>query len=92
VSIATQGLSLDALIDALADAVATRVLERMAGTATASPKRLMDLKEAGEYIGRSPRAVRALIQAGAFPSVEHDRRVFVDRRDVDGWIERSKKE
>ena len=73
------------------EAIATAVVSRMADQAGfSSGKRLLTIKEAAEYIGRSPRAVRALIKTGAFPSVEHDRRVFVDRADLDAWIKRSK--
>ena len=73
------------------EAIITAVVSRMADQAGfSSGKRLLTIKEAAEYIGRSPRAVRALIKAGAFPSVVHDRRVFVDRTDLDAWIKRSK--
>lgn len=73
-------------IDAIAEALARR-LERENQRPT---KRLLSLSEAAVYIGRSPRAVRALIASRAFPAVEADRRVFIDRKDLDAWIERYK--
>jgi excisionase family DNA binding protein len=74
-------------IEAIASAVASRIADQ---AGFSSGKRLLTLKQAAEYIGRSAPAVRALIAAGAFPSVVHDRRVFVDRADLDAWIKRSK--
>jgi hypothetical protein len=63
------------------------------GTETRPGERRSDfspLTEAGAYIGRSPCAVRALIAARAFPAIEADRPLFIDRRDLDSWIERYK--
>ena len=74
-------------MEAIANAIAGRIGEH---PGFPSGKRLLTLKQAAEYIGRSPRAVRALIAGRAFPAVDHDRRVFVDRADLDAWIERSK--
>ena len=76
----------DQEIDAIAQAVARRLSDENQRPA----KRLLSLAEAGAYIGRSPRAVRALIAARAFPAVEADRRVFIDRQNLDAWIERYK--
>jgi hypothetical protein len=76
----------DQEIEAIAEAVA----RRLGDDARPPAKRLLSLSEAGAYIGRSPRAVRALIAARAFPAIEADRRVFVDRQDLDSWIERYK--
>jgi len=52
--------------------------------------RLLTLAQAGVYLGRSPDAVRKLVDRGAFPSVRTDARLMVDIRDLDGWIERNK--
>jgi excisionase family DNA binding protein len=76
----------DQEIEAIAEAVARRLENETRRPA----KRLLSLQEAGAYIGRSARAVRALIAARAFPAIEADRRVFIDRQDLDAWIERYK--
>lgn len=72
------------------EAIAEAVVRRLSQEGRQPAKRLLSLQDASEYISRSPRAVRALIAARAFPAVEADRRVFVDRQDLDTWIERHK--
>lgn len=54
------------------------------------PKRLYSIPEAAQYLGRSPWSVRHLIWAGELPSVRAGRRVHVDVRDMDEFIERNK--
>ena len=73
------------------EAIAQAIARHLSAAARTTPKRLLSLDEAGEYIGRTSRSVRALIASHQFPGVEADRRVFVDREDLDKWIERSKK-
>jgi excisionase family DNA binding protein len=46
--------------------------------------------EAAEYIGRSKSSVQHMITSGALPVVRSDRRVFLDRLDLDGWIDQNK--
>ena len=53
-------------------------------------KRLYDLSEAGEYLGRSVAAVRALVSAGRIRAVRIDRKVQFDIRDLDHLIDSSK--
>ena len=53
-------------------------------------KRLYSLPEAAVYLGRSEWSVRRLIWAGELPSVRAGRRVHVDVRDMDVFIERNK--
>lgn len=77
-------------LDALADAIAVRVVERMKTQEQRERKRLYSLQEAAEYIGRSYAAVRNLVATGALPSHRRDRRRFIDREDLDRWIEMSK--
>ena len=50
-------------------------------------KRLYSVREAGAYLGRTPNAVRELIWKGKLPSVRFDRRIFLDRQDLDTFIE-----
>ena len=53
-------------------------------------KRLYTLAEAGTYLGRSAWSVRRLVWAGELPKVQAGRRVHVDIRDMDEFIEKHK--
>lgn len=53
-------------------------------------KRLFSLPEAAIYLGRSDWSVRRLIWSGALPSVRAGRRVHVDVKDMDEFIEKHK--
>ena len=87
------GFDIDGLLDALAEKVAVRLraeLEcRTATTATVRP-RLLTVDQAATYLGRSKASVQHLISDQAIPVVRHDRRVFLDVRDLDGWIDAAK--
>ena len=64
-------------------------LESKVATLRVQP-RLMDVATASTYIGRTEGALRKMIQRGELPAVRSDGRVFLDRPDLDRWIERSK--
>jgi len=53
-------------------------------------KRLYSVEEASIYLGRSVCAVRELIWAGKLESVQWDRRIYIDKNDMDLLIERHK--
>ena len=55
-------------------------------------KRLYTLKEAARYLGRSDWSMRELIWAGKIPVVrgDGDRKIFLDIKDIDQYIERNK--
>ena len=53
-------------------------------------KRLYSLPEAAEYLGRSEWSVRRLIWAGKLPHVKSGKRVHLDIRDMDRFIESHK--
>ena len=53
-------------------------------------KRLLTVKEAGEYLGRSIWSVRELIWAGSLPIVRVGKRIHLDIIDLDKWIEQHK--
>jgi predicted DNA-binding transcriptional regulator AlpA len=74
----------DALIEAIAEAVALK-LERMAGM----KQRLMDVKDAAQYLGMSENAIRAKGAAYDIPRVRIDGRLRFDRREIDRWIDRA---
>jgi hypothetical protein len=76
----------ETLVDMIAEAVAKRL------GATGTPKaRLLSVAAAGEYLSRSPSAIRHLINQGKLPTVAIDSRIMLDIRDLDRIIEESKR-
>lgn len=63
-------------------------------TAPTSPARLrprlLTLQQASVYLGISPWTVRELIWRGRLPAVRITRKVHLDLRDLDSFIERAK--
>jgi hypothetical protein len=55
-------------------------------------KRLFNLKEAAEYLGRSVWGVRALIWSQVIPVVKQDgcRKMYLDVNDLNAFIEKNK--
>ena len=66
-----------------------KVAEGEAGRSATDP-RLLDVEAAATYLGRSKTSIQHMIAAGALPVVRSDRRVFLDRQDLDQWIESNK--
>jgi excisionase family DNA binding protein len=86
------GLQLEALLDALAERIVEKIrasLGEERGGVSVRP-RLLTAKQAAAYLGRTEEAVQHLIASGKVPTVRTDRRVFLDVRDLDRWIEESK--
>ncbi|MBP7529803.1 MAG: helix-turn-helix domain-containing protein [Syntrophorhabdaceae bacterium] len=54
-------------------------------------KRLYSLKEASIFLGRSTWSVRGMLWAGKMPQIKDGRRIFIDIRDMEKWIEQTKK-
>jgi excisionase family DNA binding protein len=59
------------------------------------PGRLEDEKtitveEAAIYLGRSKEALQHMVASGKLATVKADRRVFLDIKDLDLWIDRNK--
>lgn len=52
--------------------------------------RLLDLTQAGSYIGRPPQMVRKLVAAGKISNSSGDRRILIDRADLDQFIDQCK--
>jgi excisionase family DNA binding protein len=77
-------------IEAIADAVARRLTVNGNGHATSLSPRLLTVEKAAGYLGRTKDAVQHMVAAGKIPTVRADRRVFVDVRDLDRWIEDNK--
>jgi excisionase family DNA binding protein len=53
-------------------------------------KRLLTIKEAGEYLGRSEWGIRELIWKGSLPIVREGRPIRLDIADLDAWIKEHK--
>jgi len=53
-------------------------------------KRLYSIQEASIYLGRSVWGVREMLWAGKMPYVKDGRRILLDIKDMDNWIERNK--
>lgn len=83
----TQAIDLRGILEQLADLVVERMESR---TAVSTPKRLMSLKEAGVYLGRTAASVQQLVARGEIPAVTHGRRKHVLVSDLDDWIERNR--
>jgi excisionase family DNA binding protein len=53
-------------------------------------KRLYSVSEAAFYLGRTVNALRQIIWAGKIDIVKDGRRVLLDVRDLDAYVERNK--
>ncbi len=54
------------------------------------PKRLYSLPEAAHYLGRTIWSMRELIWKGSIPIVREGKRIFVDKADMDAYVEKHK--
>ena len=86
------GFNIDGLLDALADRVVGRLRAEMEqnGSGASIRPRLLTVDQAATYLGRSKASVQHLISDQAIPVVRNDRRVFLDIRDLDNWIDAAK--
>ena len=64
--------------------------KRVHGIHNPLPKRLYTLNEAGHYLGRTTWAMRGLVWAGKIPVVRSGKRIFVDVRDMDAFVDKNK--
>lgn len=55
-----------------------------------SPKRLLTVRNSADYLGRSVYGLRTLIWSGHLPIVRDGRKIFLDVRDLDSYIEKNK--
>jgi len=85
------GFDIDALLDSLAERVAAKLGNRP-GTISHEgiAPRLLTAEQAATYLGRTKEAIQHMISNGKLPTVRSDRRVFIDVRDLDSWIEDNK--
>lgn len=54
-------------------------------------ERLVSVMVAAEYLGRTVTAVREMIWAGKLPYIKSDKRIFLDRVDLDSYISTNKR-
>ena len=90
----TSDTTLYTLVSVIAEEVAAKVkseityhVEHLAGRVQPA---LLNVKEAAVYLGRSEQSVQHLIFEKELPVVRVGRRVHLDRRDLDAWIEKNK--
>jgi excisionase family DNA binding protein len=83
---------LDSIVEAIAERVMAKIRPELSGGG--APPRiqpaLLNVKDAAVYLGRSEQAVQHLIFQRELPVVRIGRRVHLDRRDLDAWIEKNK--
>jgi len=88
---ADNDMTLNAVIDVLAERLAARMGLGLAQNGGPGVRpRLFSVEEAAVYLGRSKEAVEHMVGAGKLAVVRADRRVFLDVRDLDRWIEANK--
>ena len=84
---------INGLLEQLAELVAARLAVQLQGNGGDPLRpRLLNVDQAAAYIGCTKDAVQRLIAAGTLPTVRSDRRVFLDRNDLDEWIENHKEQ
>lgn len=82
---------LNGILEQFANLVAAKLAAELANDhRSAVNRRLLSVDQAAIYVGRTKEALQFLLAAGKLPTVRSDRRVFLDIRDLDEWIERSK--
>jgi excisionase family DNA binding protein len=86
-------VTLDSIIESLASAVAAKLRGGGSGSPSASgpsiAPRLLTVDQAAVYLGRSKEAVQHMVAARKLPVVRDGRRVFLDVKELDRWIEQS---
>jgi excisionase family DNA binding protein len=86
--------SFNVLVAAIAEQVAAKLRSALADDSGHTTSRiqpvLLNVKEAAIYLGRSEQSVQHLIFQRDLPVVRVGRRVHLDRRDLDAWIEKNK--
>lgn len=77
-------------VTALAVQIAARINPQIQRRNGPAPTRLLTVKEAAAYIGRTEQALQHLIHRREIVVVRKGRRVHLDRNDLDRWIEANK--
>jgi len=53
-------------------------------------KRLFSLQDTSIYLGRSINGVRQMLWDGKMPFIKDGKRIFIDLKDIEIWIEKNK--
>jgi excisionase family DNA binding protein len=77
-------------VTALAAEIAARINPQIQRRNGRPEARLLTVKEAAAYIGRTEQALQHLIHKREIIVVRQGRRVHLDRSDLDRWIEANK--
>jgi excisionase family DNA binding protein len=85
-------------VDRLAQALVARIIPQLQGGGNGSNgngwkqplKKLLTIKEAAQYIGRSETAVYRLVGRHQIPVVRNGRTLRFDRAELDRWVEADK--
>ena len=78
----------DGARDCLTSAPLSR--KRTAGPGPTLPRRLCSLADAARYLAVSDWTVRQMVWRGDLPHIKTGKRILLDLRDLDGWIDRTK--
>jgi excisionase family DNA binding protein len=81
---------LETLLNSFADRVGARLADQLKGRGRGLEPRLLSVKEAAGYLGRSMASLRHMIADGGLPIVRSDHRVFLDIRELDKWIDENR--
>ena len=77
--------------DQIVDRVAEKLLAALRKLPAIQP-RLLSIRDAAVYIGRSKRSMETMVAAGEIPTVRYGGHPRIDIRDLDVWIECHKTE
>lgn len=82
----------ESFLTALAAQIAARLIPEIEhrSNGRAAQARLLTVREAAAYIGRTEQALQHLIHKRELVVVRRGRRVHLDRSDLDRWIESNK--
>jgi excisionase family DNA binding protein len=81
----------DALKTLIREAVQEGIRAERSQTGAVGTRRLLTVEQAAEYIGRTEQAMYQLISQKKIPVVRTDRRVMIDVKDLDKWIDENKR-
>ena len=83
-------LSVEQLLEVLIEKLATKLAAKLSQQPSLLCPRLLTIDQAATYLGRTREATQHLASSGKIPTVRTDRRVFIDRLDLDKWIDENK--
>ena len=78
---------IDFSFDGLLEILAEKLANKLSQDHNRLSPRLFTIDQAAVYLGRTKEAIQHLVSLGKVPTVRTDRRIFIDRLDLDKWIE-----